>query len=771
MIKVLHIIDFLSLGGAARSMIAISKYSTRLDNQFHHQVISLKKATPDAIELAQQAGMEFLDYENEQERNEIIASADLVHIHYWNNPQMFSFLHSELPPLRLMIWFHVSGDNAPQVITRDLINFADFAIPCNPHSYDLPVVKQLAPEIRHKKVAMVYDAADFDRVQKIQPQAHEGFNVGYMGTLSFSKMHPNYISMSAKANIPDVKFILCGGGDIELLKQQASEFNAVEKFDFRGFVEEIASEIAKFDVYGYPLCEDTYAAAELNLQEVMYAGIPPVVFPHGGIKKLIINNYTGLIVENELEYSQALEYLYHNPQERLRLGKNAKEYASQIFGAENAAKQLNPIYDQLMEMPKRRRHWSIPVDGSLLDEPVSIFDVIDIPSQFSGAKTFIESLGDTAPQFMTNLTSQEDSELFASDDEIANSSTLLGMGEGGVIQYLNYFPDDGYLRFWTALVLEKQGKVKDALGQYIMAINKGYKHWRVFWYLAQVADFLQEIDVLQQALNNLDHYAPNFKPTEVLRQKLNQLLLEEQKLSLPSFNLSNINYLIFPDWQTDEEILTRELSNLIQQLASNNLDELITLIIDTTGITEEDANLFLSGIAMNLMLEAELDLDNTLDFALVNNLNESQWQKLLTNITARVALNCDNQELVNQSLFEDLITINGDGNNYVIFPDWTADQEELAIAISEVFTKIYQQENITLLVNLNNADAEEVGLFISEVAMNLMLEKDIELSENISISFVNFNDNQWQSLGSLINAKITLSYENMPDNLSLWNTF
>jgi len=52
MIKILHIIDFLCLDGAARSMIAISKYSSRLDNQFHHQVISLKKAHPSAIDLA-----------------------------------------------------------------------------------------------------------------------------------------------------------------------------------------------------------------------------------------------------------------------------------------------------------------------------------------------------------------------------------------------------------------------------------------------------------------------------------------------------------------------------------------------------------------------------------------------------------------------------------------------------------------------------------------------------------------------------------------------
>ena len=349
MIKVLHIIDFLCLGGAARSMIAISKYSSSFDSELKHSVISLKKSDPNAVRLAEKSGMEFCEAEDEQTQKQLIEEADIVHVHYWNNPQIFAFLHQDLPPTRLIIWFHVAGDNAPQVITRDLINYADIAIPCNPYSADLPVFHQLNPEIRSKKVRMVYDAADFERVSQVEIKPHDTFNVGYIGGLSFTKMHSSYIAMSAKAKIETARFILCGGGQIDLLKQQASALNALHKFDFRGFVEDISVPIGEFDIYGYPLCEDTYAAAELNLQEVMYAGIPPVVFPHGGIKQLVINNYTGLVVNSESEYSQALEYLYHHPQERSRLGKNAKSYAEQIFGAENAARQMNPIYHQLLQ--------------------------------------------------------------------------------------------------------------------------------------------------------------------------------------------------------------------------------------------------------------------------------------------------------------------------------------------------------------------------------------------------------------------------------------
>ncbi|WP_273247207.1 glycosyltransferase, partial [Limnospira indica] len=209
------------------------------------------------------------------------------------------------------------------------------------------------------------------------------------------------------------------------MKQEAEQLGASEKFNFRGFVEDIKSEIEKFDVYGYPLCEDTYAAAELNLQEVMYGGVPPVVFPHGGIRSLVMNNYTGLVVDSELEYSQALEYLYHHPEERSRLGDNAREYAKQIFGAENAAKELNPIYEKLMELPKQTRQWGFPREYSFLDKPVSILDVVGVDQKFLGSQLFVESIDEIVTDFSISMTSQNIQRLFKAEKNIAQSSTLL----------------------------------------------------------------------------------------------------------------------------------------------------------------------------------------------------------------------------------------------------------------------------------------------------------------------------------------------------------
>ncbi|AFZ48015.1 glycosyl transferase family 2 [Cyanobacterium stanieri PCC 7202] len=297
-----------------------------------------------------------------------------------------------------------------------------------------------------------------------------------------------------------------------------------------------------------------------------------------------------------------------------------------------------------------------------------------------------------------------------------------------------------------------------------------------------------------------------YHSVDLLEKKFAELLLKrdhyDQWLELQKNNnanntsipLTDTNYLIFPDWQTDEETLTEELYNLISTLAQHspisdsplikenhpvsdsplikggwggsnpapsgkktNAENIITLIIDRTSITEEDANLIISGIAMNLMMEEDLDLENILNFSFIDNIEESQWQKILPKITAKITLNCDNQDMVNNPLFEDLITIMADRTNYAIFTDWSIDEEKLFTTFSNFLKHISTQEKATVLINLNHSNEEEVGLFVSEVIMNLMLEEGINLSENIHVNFVDFTATQWGSLEGLIKEKLTIN--------------
>lgn len=526
-IKVLHIIQRLSTGGAARAMLAAAKYSAQLDN-YAHGLISLLPPDPEGLKLAQEFGIALINASDREAILREIERADLVQVHWWNNPELDEFLRSELPPMRLLMWMHVAGDQAPHVITKELIDFADMALACSPYTYEHAVFQNLPPEARARKTGMVYAGADFERLAGVAPQPHANFNVGYIGTVDFVKMHPRYVAMSAAIDIPNVRFIVCGGkGVSDLLLRQAHMFGAAEHFEFRGYVSDLRSVFETLDVFGYPLCEETYAAAELTLQETMYAGIPPVVFPYGGVKLLVMNDETGLVVHSEREYKRAIEYLYHHPQERERLGRNAKEYARRIFGAENAAKRLNAIYQKMMQDPKRPRHWEgrSARNGSS-DSP----ERLKKSAKLSGAQIFSESVAEVKPCFAQSMTAQDLPVLLAAEREIALSPPVLrSAGGGGILHYRKHYPNDGFLRLWSGLILHQGGQYVEAASEYAAAMKLGCKHWRLAWYLAQAAEQAGDIDAAQQALRIVLQAAPDFVEARAMAQRLAQLTFSVSK--------------------------------------------------------------------------------------------------------------------------------------------------------------------------------------------------------------------------------------------------
>jgi glycosyltransferase involved in cell wall biosynthesis len=490
-VKITHLIQCLSRGGAARSMIATAKYSSKLAN-FVHRIVSIIPADPKAIEIATAAGLTFTECPDKDKLWYEIEEADIVLVHFWNNPEIYELLSSELPATRLLSWFHVSGDRPPQIVTEELIDYSDFALASSPYTYDLPVFQNLPLEIQLKKTGMVYGAPDFARLRGVRPTPHDAFNVGYIGTVDFVKMHQNYVVMSAQIDIPNVRFIVCGAGSAyPQLKQKARELGVEQKFQFLGYVEDIRSVIQTMDIFGYPLCEGNYSTAELVLQEVMLAGVPPVIFPYGGAQRSIIQNQTGLIVQNEEEYKEAIEYLYKNPKERFRLSRNAKNYARQNFGAENSAKQLNIVFDRLMGSPKKKREWRPCLGRKNLE-------------QSKGSDAFINSLGNTASHFSTSVQSKDVNELFDADKKIALSSPVLcSPGAGGIFHYRNHYPNDPYLRFWSGLVLQQQGRYALAVSEYTNAISLGYGHWRVSCYLSQSAKQAGAEILAQKAMSKL----------------------------------------------------------------------------------------------------------------------------------------------------------------------------------------------------------------------------------------------------------------------------
>ncbi|MDY7004765.1 MAG: methyltransferase domain-containing protein, partial [Cyanobacteriota bacterium] len=594
MLKILHIIQQLSRGGAGRSMVATAKYSSRMGVVQQHRVLSLLPAETEAVSLGKNEGMYVINQSNKEIICSEIEAADIVHIHFWNNPEIYELLRSELPAMRLVLWFKIIGDRAPHIITKELLEYADFSIVTSPYTLELPVFKNLSSAKKNSSTSVVYGIADFDRLEDFQPQFHDTFNVGYIGTVDFAKMYSNYVGMSAKVNIPNVKFIVCGGIN-NYLRQEAEKLGAVERFEFRGYVEDIKSVLEILDVFGYPLCEDTYATSEKSLQEAMWVGVPPVVFPFGGIKRLVIHNQTGLVVNNETEYKNAIEYLYFHPEERMRLGRNAQEYARQNFSPESSTKKINEIYDFLLKQPKRKRQWdrinevrnqnsearSYFCNWDLSNSPKNLKRRSFRPNYFdklSGAELFIQSLGETAEIFSVSMKCENISELLVAENQISHSSPVLcNRYGGGIFHYRDYYSKDGYLRLWSGLVLQKQGQHHQAISEFTAAINLGCNNWRVGYYLANSAEKINHFDLAEKVLHQVVQKAPSFTPaTEILqkmlaRKKTLPLSTDGIKSQDKAENFVEMKNNIYP--ASSEQINTAQLSFQRQFWNVNSLEE------------------------------------------------------------------------------------------------------------------------------------------------------------------------------------------------------
>ena len=308
--QVLHIVPQLSGGGAGRAALTAAAAAAE-ETEMRQTIASLRPAAPALAIRAQKAQVQLTDCPSRQELHEAIYKADLVHVHFWNTPELLELLESELPPCRLLVWPEIVGHTPPQVIDRTLIHRATLLIATSRRNAEMiaGISGQGAPGV-------IPPVPGWDRVEGVTRSASGGFNVGYIGTVSMMRLHSEFIRMSAAARVPEARFIVCGDGDaLGSLPRQAEELGAADRFEFRGFVERIADGLAEFDVFGYPIRPGTSASSDLNLKEAMYAGVPPVVLADPSISELVDDGNTGLVAASPQEYPRALERLHADREE------------------------------------------------------------------------------------------------------------------------------------------------------------------------------------------------------------------------------------------------------------------------------------------------------------------------------------------------------------------------------------------------------------------------------------------------------------------------
>lgn len=116
----------------------------------------------------------------------------------------------------------------------------------------------------------------------------------------------------------------------------------------------------------------------------------------------------------------------------------------------------------------------------------------------------------------------------------------------------------------------------------------------------------------------------------------------------------NINIIIFPDWWQPEEALILELEQVLKAVVNHPDSNQMTLLINTSGICEDDANLVLSAVVMNLLMAENLDITAECEISLLGNLDEIEWESLVSQLHARIILKPENLEEFKSLLLENI---------------------------------------------------------------------------------------------------------------------
>ena len=119
--------------------------------------------------------------------------------------------------------------------------------------------------------------------------------------------------------------------------------------------------------------------------------------------------------------------------------------------------------------------------------------------------------------------------------------------------------------------------------------------------------------------------------------------------------LREINLIVFPDWFQPEESLSLDLERVIRAIATHPDRSQMTLLIDTSSISDESANLLLSSVVMNLLMQEDLDVTEGPEISLIGQLDEMQREVLLPRIHARIVLENENQQAIAQAGGETII--------------------------------------------------------------------------------------------------------------------
>ncbi|OIQ02530.1 MAG: hypothetical protein AUK55_00580 [Syntrophobacteraceae bacterium CG2_30_61_12] len=354
MTRILHITAHLG-GGVGKVLSRLCGKSVRPRSDVQHTIICMEHPQKSEFrDYVLASGSELLVCPSSGLLNRRVAEADIVQVEWWHHPVVAGWLCAGvLPPMRLVVWSHVSGLHPPEIPLGFLLAPHRFLF-TSPCSWEHPRIIGLDGEQRHR-IDVVHSSGGFEDLSERCAAPRDGpIRVGYVGTLNFSKLHPELLDFLEAVPLP--KFRLTLVGDLtagEQLISRAASRHLTDRLELPGYKADVATELARFDVLAYLLNPLHYGTTENALLEAMAMGVVPVVLNNPAERHLVTHGETGLIVDSPAAFAEALVFLEDHPDKRNILSANASVDVRERFALQRTISLLETHYRAVLEEPKR----------------------------------------------------------------------------------------------------------------------------------------------------------------------------------------------------------------------------------------------------------------------------------------------------------------------------------------------------------------------------------------------------------------------------------
>lgn len=157
-----------------------------------------------------------------------------------------------------------------------------------------------------------------------------------------------------------IRYLILGGGVYEnKLRELVKKLSITSQVEFinnliipnsRDLVKKVMNECDIFCLCSFVAPNGAKEGTPVVLMEAQASGVPCISTFHAGIPEVVINNKTGILVNEKSinEISNAIELLYFNSSLRNSYGENAYNHIKMEFNNEIQMKKLIEIYESIM---------------------------------------------------------------------------------------------------------------------------------------------------------------------------------------------------------------------------------------------------------------------------------------------------------------------------------------------------------------------------------------------------------------------------------------